>query len=477
MNQFVALPIFFLFAIANGALILRLKKPEQIFLAAAIISAPWKGGYWIGAIMFDLRMSYVFTLLALAFALVNSSRVKNPISKMVTIPLLLLIVWTLIGASQAFDPAIAIGDGAVTMLFNFLYLFTICKIVKTDADITFLLKSVFLGLFYAGILALIQYKSPFFYIGFIDRGFTMFMWWRPRAFFHHPNAYGMYELIILPILFKQAILMLKIKNTKLGYAYLILFLVALFTLYTTQNRGSWVGIAIGLAVTTFIDFFRKGAKKTRKIMIRILIIFTLVSIPALARYGSRIYAHLFEEEGGVSHKAESRATYNIDAWNQVRQHPMFGCGVSNVRYYSSIIFTHNLYLLMLSETGYPGFIFFISYFVGFVWISIKAIRAKNYYVSVVGSGYLTTLIALFIASVPGPDYGITAQVSGQFWIISGIMISLNGVYDRFNRASKLKPKSTMAPAHLNQPLAAAPNRIPAPAMRQGAGTSGLRFSA
>jgi len=429
-NQFVAFPIFAILAVVATVLILRLKKIEQILLSAAIITAPWSGGFWIKALKFDLRLTFFFLIAAFALIAGKKQRFKNNIPQLITIPFFALMGWSLIAATQAFDKAIALGDGAITMCFNFLFLLTIVKMVQKNSDLDFVIKSAFLGLFFTSLLALVQYKVRFFHVGFIDSDHVGFMWWRPSSTFLHPNAFGMYQLIILPIVFRQAILMFKLKNTKLGRNYIILFVISCFTLFLTQNRGSWVGLGVGMLVTVGIDFFRRGSKKTRKVMIRILIAMILLSIVPASKYGPRMYDRMFAGKNAVDKKAETRKLYDVDAWRQLEQHPVFGVGISNVRYYSSIIFTHNLYLLMASETGYPGFLLFMLYMIGHILVANRAMKSKNMYVSTMGSGFLTTMLALLMASYPGPDYGITSQVSSQLWIVSGIMISLLGIEQR-----------------------------------------------
>jgi O-antigen ligase len=237
----------------------------------------------------------------------------------------------------------------------------------------------------------------------------------------------MYLLILIPIIFRQILIKFREKDRKTGRNYTILLCLAAFALLITQNRGSWVGLAIGMPLTIILDLFSNGTKKVRRVMIRIIATLLIFSLYPVARYGPRMYERMFVGKNAVSNKAESRATYDVDAWKQFHLHPVFGCGVSNVRYYSRIIFTHNLYLLMLSETGVVGFIFFILYLIGHLKVSLKARKARDVYVANMGIGLLASLLSLFIASVPGPDYGITPQVSSHLWIVTAILLSLTAI--------------------------------------------------
>jgi len=450
MNQFIAFPFFTFFAAANAVIVLKQKTLERICLSAAIISAPWMGGVWIKPIKFDFRISYIFLYAAFALLYGKSKHFKYNIKYSVIFPTVSLIFWSTLTSLQALDSALAFGGAPAVYFTHLLYFYTVFMAVRKDCNVDYIFKSLFLGLFYTSLLALIQYKIRFFNIGFIDRGYYTAMFWRPRSTFYHPNSYGFYQLLVLPILFRQIIIMLKSKKNKLGTIYSLLFLMSGFTLYATHNRGSWVGLAAGMIITTGIDFFRRGAKKTRKTVIRVLLIFCIVSIAPLIRYGPRIYERMFAGRAAVTKKVNSRLSYNVDAYEQIRAHPFFGVGVGNLMFYSSIIFTHNLYLLILAEYGIPGFIFFLWYLAGFLRESKKAMKAKHYYVSNMGTGFMTTLIAMLIASYPGPDYGLTVQVSGHLWIIAGACVSLNGIYRRSLKLQKSKARQQILQQHQNE---------------------------
>jgi O-antigen ligase len=443
MNQFIGFPLFILFAIVNAMFIVKVKKPEQIALSASIISSPWSGGVWISPIALDFRISFIFLMIAFFLYMGKPQKVKPKITGTILIPIWGLVVWVSVSAAQAFNPPPAFGSGTFTYILNITYFITIIKAVQKEEDVDFIFKSMFLGLFYCTVLALLQYKIRLFHIGFVDRGLNAFMWWRTRSTFHHPNGYGMYQMLVLPMVFREALVAFSGKNKKKALFYILLFLLSAFTLYTTQNRGSWVGLAVGMAVTIGWDLFRRGGKKTRKYMLRVIIgIVVLVAIGG-SKYYTRFYERMFEGRNAISNKADSRKEYDIDAYIQIKEKPIFGTGVSNLKYYSRIIFTHNLYLLMLAETGWPGLFFFLWYMAGFLIQSLKGTKAKNVLVTNVNVGFFASLLGLFVASYPGPDYAITAQVSAQLWIIAGAAISVNVVYSRNMKLQRLRQRQQM----------------------------------
>ncbi len=432
----VGLVFFSLFALINATTILKLKKPHQIFLAASIVSAPWQGGVWLGSLSLDLRLTYIFMFAAIAT--MGQKKVKWPkkhkITFMITVPVFLMFGWATVSALQAYNMNIALG-GIIILIFNFLYMTTIIKAMQGYEDFDWIIKSLCLGLLYPCIIALIQYKFRFFHIGFIDGKFTTFMFWRTRSLFLHANQFGMYQLILLPIIFRQIMIALQRKDKNMMRLMSGLFFLSMFTLYTTGNRGSWVGFAFGMITVFGIDLFRRGNKKTKKILTRVLSGILVVLVIASAKYGQRIIDR-FEGRGQISaeKQAEHRKDLDVDAYRVLAQYPMTGVGIRNFQYYATIIFTHNLYLLIPSEIGYPGLVFFLWFILGFLIQGRKAMKHDFYLISNMGSGLLATLFGLLLASQPGPDFWISNQVSSALWIVVGIVVSLN-------RLAHLTPKT------------------------------------
>ena len=447
MNGIVGLAVFSLFAYANATLILKLKKPKQIFLSAAIIAAPWQGGLWIGFILFDLRLTYIFLFIALAMLggkAVKGKKLHN-ITLLIIVPTFLLIIWSTVVSLSATNPNLALGV-VLIFIINYLYFNAINKTVDNINDVDFIIRSLILGLLYPCILALIQYKSPFFHIGFIDGIFTTFMFWRTRSTFLHANHFGMYQMFVLPVLFRQIIIMFQMKKTKLAKYYIVLFLISLFTLYTTGNRGSWLGFAVGMIVVILMDFFRRGGKKTKKIMIRVIsIVLILISVASI-KYGKKVYDRFYGEEGSISAEAqaEHRSELNEPAYRILKKYPITGIGLWNFRYYASVIFTHNLYLLIPSEVGYVGLLFFLWFLLGLIIETKKGAKEKNFYVSNMNSALLSIVLGLILASIPGPDYWMAPLVSCNFWIIVGIVFSINRcnkISLATNKLRKRRPQS------------------------------------
>jgi len=431
MGELSGAILFSCLALGLAAGILKLKKPAEIMMSAALISAPWWGGIWIGFIALDIRLTHFFMLAALAMSKKSKLNIRkqDKITLWIILPTILLLVWMLLSSSQAHDPTQSIS-GVVTILLNFLYLITILRISRNISTVNSMMKSIAIGIIITSVIALFQYKIPFFHIGFIDRDFTTFMFWRTRSTFHHANQYGTYQLILLPLIFRQVIIEFKSKQPKRIYLYAFVFALSVFTLYTTGNRGSWVGLVLGLGITIFLDLLRSGSGRTKKVLARVIVIVLILGSIFSLRYGKRIYDRFYGQyESDYKSQLENRRDLDRDAYRLIKLYPYFGVGYKNFNFYKTTpIFTHNLYLLAMSEAGLIGFFFYILILIGFLIQSRKIRKVRNFIISNLGSAFYGTLLSLLLASYVGPDLWISDQVSSHLWIVAGVVMAAYRVF-------------------------------------------------
>lgn len=421
---------------------LKIRTPKYLLINAAIITAPWFGGLWLGFIKMDLRLTHMLVILAFFFSFSQnrSGKFKSGLITLIIVFTIAFIFWSTIASAAAWEADLALG-GVFSFFLNFLFLITIVRVANQPKDIENMIKSLTIGLFITTFLCIIQYKYPTFSIGFIDRGFSTFLNWRPRSTFHHANQYGFYLMLTLPFVFRQIVMKYAVHDVKETRFYVLALLFGMFALYSTSNRGSWIGLSVGLLVTVLLDFFRRIGPKMKQTLFRVLIGFTVLVLVASVRYGGRVYERMFTEEFNYSVQKESRKDLNEDAYKIIAEYPITGVGVWNFHHHSfQIIFTHNLYLMIMSEIGYPGFVFFIIVCLGFLAESLLAIFTKEYHVSNYGSALLASLIGFSIASIPGPDFWISNQVGAHLWIIAGLIIAMNSLYRLYRRSQRSVPQ-------------------------------------
>jgi hypothetical protein len=429
--------IFVFIAFLASLFWLKLKNPGYILLAMSIISAPWQGGLWIEFMMLDLRFTYIFLIGAII--LINSKRKKftEKFHLLITIPSLAIFIWSLIASNGCLDYPLALG-GSITLLLDFLTFYTVYNAITTEKDVRWVINALVFGLFITGGLAVLQYMIPLFHIGFIDGEFKTFMWWRTRSTFWHANNFGMYLLFLLPIIFRMVAITIQTKEKFLTKIYAIVFLLGGFSLITTENRGSWVGLFTGMVVSVVFDFLRMKNKKAKKVVLRVAFSILIVASLGGVRFGGKIYERFYGGYEDVDVQSKHREELNIIAYELMAQHPYTGVGFWNSRFYADVIFTHNVYLLITAEIGFVGVAFFGLQVLFFLIESIKAQRSKNFYTAQLGSGLLATLIGFLVASYPGPDYWIMPSVRHHLFILVAIIAALN-LYDK--KVKKMQSRS------------------------------------
>ncbi|MFH1745130.1 MAG: O-antigen ligase family protein [bacterium] len=194
-------------------------------------------------------------------------------------------------------------------------------------------------------------------------------WLRAYGFLDHPNMLG--GLIAVGLLFAIAELF-KNKNNKNNkndlflLAIISVFLVALFF---TFSRATFLGFFTCLAIIIFLMIIKHDLLG-QKIALRIL----LLSVTVFFIFGN-IYQDIFSARVEVETRLELKSVSDRKeetkiAWNIFRDNKFFGVGLANYgfavkeklgdeRSYADYQPVHNVYLLVLAETGLIGFMFFI----------------------------------------------------------------------------------------------------------------------
>ncbi|MEF3691516.1 MAG: O-antigen ligase family protein [Candidatus Moraniibacteriota bacterium] len=197
----------------------------------------------------------------------------------------------------------------------------------------------------------------------------------------HPNIMGGLLAIVLLLSLGAY---LKASRSELRWK---MFLVAtlplnFLALLTTFSRSALLALLIGVILIVFYFLFKEKLprKKDLWVIFYAIIILTVLFLTAYADlFSSRTQNETRLEKKSIA----DRKIYLQDAQQIIRQNPFLGVGPGN---YTSTVLkdkknsrkiweiqpVHNLYLLVFSEIGFWGFIFFFS----FVAIIISEISEK-----------------------------------------------------------------------------------------------------
>ncbi len=264
-------------------------------------------------------------------------------------------------------------------------------IVKTKPSFTSIVFPLTVSLFYSSIIAIIQFYLQhsigglFWFLG--ERTFTMntpgialmesCSWkdigscgliLRPYATFPHPNVLGGFLAVTLPLLFHQIIEPMSSTTGKRNGAMYYWFTIVSFVLggvalILTFSRSAWI---VAILATLWV-WVRTSKEKKHNCLSNVIPGFPLHFLLALGIAAISIYiVQSFQtREESVVVRTQLNNT-SVALW---KQSPIIGVGLGNflvmlpeVLPTRSIYFlqpVHNIYLLILVETGAVGFLLFL----------------------------------------------------------------------------------------------------------------------
>jgi len=255
------------------------------------------------------------------------------------VAMLFYLLLVMVSTTTAFVPLYA-AFGALKFVRYTIALWVLSNAIWDEEDVAWLFPT---------FLACVGYEV------FISMKMYLGGEYRARGTFDHSNTLGMYLNMLLPIVF-SALLNLK---TKLTWAYFAIFGAGTGIVVLTLSRGSWVALALSLAVVTPVSFFLRARPK-KFFLIGLMI---LMAIPPSGILVQKMIKRIQE---APESSGEARVMFNMVA-RQMAHDRTFGAGINNYSYgtdgpYSDPFeggldkggLCHNLYYLTVGELGWAG---------------------------------------------------------------------------------------------------------------------------
>jgi putative inorganic carbon (hco3(-)) transporter len=247
---------------------------------------------------------------------------------------------------------------------------------------------------------------------------------RILASFVHPNDFGAYIIVIIPLTFCFFSSGLK-KNQRI---FLIMnCLLGCYCLLKTSSRAAWLGFLVGVIIYFFIY--------KRKISMAVPL--AIVLFVAFTPHGFDRMISLFAAEHNT---VWERTQLWKGTWNMVKVHPFLGFGINTFsRYfleykpaeYPDIRYTHNSYLQMWSEIGILGLSAYLALIFTVLFKSLHGMRDKiktgleGFILLGAVSGYIAFLVQ------SGLDTNLYSLVlTTLFWVMTAYIISLSKILEK-----------------------------------------------
>jgi O-antigen ligase len=346
-----------------------------------------------------------------------------------------LLLLSLIGGNIASKNILA-GFYGIAKILEYLFLMSFVKINFKNFNKTILFSGFLIGIVFESCLSFLQYFNQgsigglLYFFG--ERAFTaqtpgianasingqLFL--RPYATFSHPNVLAGFLVVAMLYLF------MFFKNQK-KYLLFGVFLGTASLLLTLSRTTIvlWIAYLVILFGIPLVKKYKNGFSKS-KLLVGFSIFFALIVFVYLIFQNSFILQRFFLTK--ITDESFSQRTELIQqSMVMFSRSPIFGVGINN--FFNNLSFpntqltplliqpVHNIFFLVLSETGLVGFGCFIYLFA----MSLKDLVIRK---KIVAKKYLLMLIFTVIFLGSFDHYFLTIQ-QGQilFSIIFGTTLS------------------------------------------------------
>ncbi|TDI78226.1 MAG: O-antigen ligase family protein [Caldithrix sp.] len=354
------------------------------------------------------------------------------------IPAMGFIVWVLLTGMLAIRYDVVFSE-ITRFIRGYLVFLYVVNSTRDKKDFNTLVIALFASFGFQSILGFIQWRSG--YIGLSFLGEDSF-WFRAGGLFSHPNVFADFLIFNLPLVLRLFVFY-KHKKRSHNIFFCALFLSGLGALFATYSRGAWLSFVGATVLMLLYSLFKyKFFPKVVSGVAFLVLLGTIFAVHYVPTVVSQFEAKNRQKAAAV------RVPLNKVAFSIFADNAIWGVGMGQYTfhthkyahehvteehdYYQLLQVVHNSFLLILSETGIVGFLFYGGIFFLIFKHGIRVMKNKNPYVSNMGLGILTGFLAFFIAMLAGPDLR-DHQIQMVFWILAGFLVVLSKVKSNYGR--------------------------------------------
>jgi O-antigen ligase len=304
----------------------------------------------------------------------------------------------------------------------FILVLLLISTIRNKKDLDGVLALLLVGLSIAGLYGIYQKivgvpVNP----AWVDTTVNAGDMTRIYSFFYNPNNFAEIIILFIPFYFAAAF---NTKNGLLKLIYLGLAVPPFLSLLLTQSRSCW--LAFAFAGLVYVFFKEK----------RLIPVFILLGIAAIPFLPQSIVLRIRT----ITNPSDSSAATRLDVWQTVlpilKDYWFTGLGLGNETLLTVLknyhIFaakgipshSHDLYLQVWFETGFPGLLAFFAFIGATVKKSIRSLysRVKDAYTSNVLIAGLAALAGILVVGFVEYVW-FYQRVMLFFWAVIGIMLA------------------------------------------------------
>jgi len=296
-----------------------------------------------------------------------------------------------------------------------LIFFIIINFIKSKKEIEYLINSLFLSVGVTSIFVIIQYFFPYLLVDlqyfFKDVKISVH---RIRGLFGWPTDMSVYLGTFIPLIL--SCLIYNPKETLLKKIfYLSLLTIIIFALVLSKTRGWILGLFFGLSSLWFIYLIKKKDYRTIRITV---VIFGLI---VLLFFISGRYKFVM---GDLEPSEKGRIMFIKEALRLIKEHPFKGIG-ADMCYWKSVykFRSHNIFLETTVNLGIFGLLVLLWLFYSIFKFITKGITSYSE-IDYLKVGIFSSLLS-FLAHNQVDYFWQLPEITGLFWILVGIGVSLN----------------------------------------------------
>ncbi len=315
------------------------------------------------------------------------------------------------------NPGYAYGLFELFNIFKGLILmWVMINFIRSEKEIKFLLY-LFVG------LVLVET----FYVAYDH--FVLHKWGRAAGSLGHANGLAMYAGMFVPLLLVMA---MTYRGKGLVTLTMVLALLGGFTMVIKSGARAGIG---AMCVTSAIAVFlvlRNARRLNWSRLAGISLVFLIGASFVVTRYWDRLIPRFEQTVKEAQASTVSRVRLLEAGWDIAQKNMVTGVGLNNFpieiymdpKYIGRRAEEHNLYLLMLAETGVLGLAALLLLFFRFFHVGWRKVYKQNYSISlkIVSIGLMCGMLHILLQSYFEFLFR-TVFVSYFFWTMGAILVA------------------------------------------------------